>query len=113
MKNVNSNSRRSLLCLYNWITILIVVTFHVEGEDSLNASDCCPATCFLLFFYRLLMDHGKIIDALPLFQRLMPATFLGLNMSFAYYMKFRKQIGHFRVLMCLCFKTSLSAKPFL
>ena len=25
----------------------------------------------------------------------------------------RNEIGHFRVLLCLCFKTSLSAKPFL
>ena len=43
-----------------------MVTFHVEGEDSLNGSCCFPATCSVAIYNRLLRDRGKINDALPL-----------------------------------------------
>ena len=46
------------------ITILLVVTFHPEGEESSDCSGCLScSTCPVTILNCFLRDHGKIIDA--------------------------------------------------
>ena len=51
----------------NSITILLVVTFHPEGEESLDCSGRLSfSTCSVAILNVFLRDHGKINDALSL-----------------------------------------------
>ena len=43
---------------------MISITFHPEGEESLDCSGCLScSTCSVAILNGFLRDHGKIIDA--------------------------------------------------
>ena len=81
--------------------------------------DYCSPLLFGLPKYQL--DHlqkvqnatARVILQLSKFDQI-TAAFVALHWLIKFRVQFKLLlIGHFRVLLCLCFKTSLSAKPFI
>ena len=88
---------RTIVLLLSSLGSALWDKFRIESEY-LFATAFSPCTVHVGLRFVFLIQ-GDLLSA-------------GMWLNFNFYSE-RCSVGHFRVLLCLCFKTSLSAKPFI